>query len=369
MLAKVGRDRHDPVRVLLPAPGRAVRRQHARERRRARLLHGQRRRCSGRCRSRSLLLAMYYGAIGVAIVVAHRPPHRRRAPRSSASLLVTSIVSGIILDGEQPATATGSSRLLNLLAIPLHLRDLVFLGHIDPDVAARRRRDGGLPRRHRLRRRARRPRSRPAVATGGWTRQRRRHPQSPMIPRSRPTRPSRSRDVSVWFGPKVALSELSCSFGPGVTGLLGPNGAGKTTLMRAITGLIGSTRARSRIEGCDPRRDSARSSAASRWCPRTKPCRPGSRPASSCATSPTCTASPTATRPTARCDTVGLLDVADRRVDGFSKGMRQRTKVAAALVSDPRCSCSTSRLNGADPVQRAAPHRPVPARSGPRAAP
>ena len=40
------------------------------------------------------------------------------------------------------------------------------------------------------------------------------------------------------IGPKVALSELSCSFGPGVTGLLGPNGAGKTTLMRAITGLL-----------------------------------------------------------------------------------------------------------------------------------
>ncbi len=45
-------------------------------------------------------------------------------------------------------------------------------------------------------------------------------------------------DVSVWFGQKVALSELSCSFGSGVTGLLGPNGAGKTTLMRAITGLV-----------------------------------------------------------------------------------------------------------------------------------
>ncbi|MGH9269560.1 MAG: ATP-binding cassette domain-containing protein, partial [Acidimicrobiales bacterium] len=44
--------------------------------------------------------------------------------------------------------------------------------------------------------------------------------------------------VSVWFGQKVALTELSCSFGPGVAGLLGPNGAGKTTLMRAITGLL-----------------------------------------------------------------------------------------------------------------------------------
>ena len=61
--------------------------------------------------------------------------------------------------------------------------------------------------------------------------------------------------MSVWFGPKVALSELSCSFGPGVTGLLGPNGAGKTTLMRAMTGLVGVNQGTVRIEGHDPRRD------------------------------------------------------------------------------------------------------------------
>ena len=59
-------------------------------------------------------------------------------------------------------------------------------------------------------------------------------------------------DVSVWFGPKVALSELSCSFGPGVTGLLGPNGAGKTTLMRAMTGLVGVNQGTVRVEGRDP---------------------------------------------------------------------------------------------------------------------
>ena len=62
-------------------------------------------------------------------------------------------------------------------------------------------------------------------------------------------------DVSVWFGPKVALSELSCSFGPGVTGLLGPNGAGKTTLMRAMTGLIGVNQGTVRVEGRDPHRE------------------------------------------------------------------------------------------------------------------
>ena len=62
-------------------------------------------------------------------------------------------------------------------------------------------------------------------------------------------------NVSVWFRQKVALSELSCSFGPGVTGLLGPNGAGKTTLMRAITGLIDVNQGSVRVEASDPRRD------------------------------------------------------------------------------------------------------------------
>src|SRR5947208_13961529 len=64
-------------------------------------------------------------------------------------------------------------------------------------------------------------------------------------------------EVSVWFGPKVALSELSCSFGPGVTGLLGPNGAGKTTLLRIVTGLLPASRGHMKVAGGDPRHDAA----------------------------------------------------------------------------------------------------------------
>ena len=174
-------------------------------------------------------------------------------------------------------------------------------------------------------------------------------------------------DVSVWFGPKVALSELSCSFGPGVTGLLGPNGAGKTTLMRAITGLVGVNQGTVRVDGRDPRRDRrvhARDGAGARG-------RGGAvrahRPPASCDTSPTSTASPPATRPTRRCGTVALLDVADRRVDGFSKGMRQRCKIAAALVTrspGPRPRRAAQRCR---PGAAGAPDRPVqaPRRRGP----
>jgi branched-chain amino acid transport system ATP-binding protein len=58
-------------------------------------------------------------------------------------------------------------------------------------------------------------------------------------------------NVSVWFQQKVALSELSCSFGPGVTGLLGPNGAGKTTLVNLITGFDFPTTGRVELEERD----------------------------------------------------------------------------------------------------------------------
>ena len=160
------------------------------------------------------------------------------------------------------------------------------------------------------------------------------------------------RDLSVWFGPKVALSELSCSFGPGVTGLLGPNGAGKTTLMRAITGLLGPNAGTVLVGGRDPRSD--------REVHRTLALVPEDEAV------PGVLSARQLVRYVARLhgmddpdavdrslDTVGLLDVAHRKVRGFSKGMRQRTKVAAALVTDPSVLVLDEPLNGADPVQRA----------------
>ena len=160
-------------------------------------------------------------------------------------------------------------------------------------------------------------------------------------------------DVSVWFGQKVALSELSCSFGAGVTGLLGPNGAGKTTLMRAMCGLIPARQGRVEVLGSDPRRDRAvqarialvpeedavPESLTTRQLVRYQATLAGVRDPDALDRA---------------LDEVDLADVADRPLGGFSKGMRQRGKIAAALVTAPDVLVLDEPLNGADPIQRLA---------------
>lgn len=158
--------------------------------------------------------------------------------------------------------------------------------------------------------------------------------------------------VSVWFGQKVALSELSCSFGPGVTGLLGPNGAGKSTLMRAMTGLIGVNTGTVRVEGDDPRSDRGvqrRIALVSE--DEAVPPRLTARQLVRYVADLHGVSDPHATDEAL--GQVDMLDAADRKLGGFSKGMRQRTKVAAALVTNPSTLVLDEPLNGADPIQRA----------------
>jgi ABC-2 type transport system ATP-binding protein len=157
--------------------------------------------------------------------------------------------------------------------------------------------------------------------------------------------------VSVWFGPKVALSELSCSFGPGVTGLLGPNGAGKTTLMRSMTGLLDVNAGAVLVGGLDPRRD-RRSQHLIALVPEDEAV-PAALTARQFVRYVADLHRVADRAAPDRClAEVGLLDVADRRIGGFSKGMRQRAKVASALVTSPQVLVLDEPLNGADPVQR-----------------
>ncbi len=160
-------------------------------------------------------------------------------------------------------------------------------------------------------------------------------------------------DVSVWVGQKVALSDLSCSFGPGVTGLLGPIGAGKTTLMRAMCGLIPTRRGRVTVLGHDPRderdvqarvalvpeEEAVPEALTARQLVRYQAALNGVTDADAVERS---------------LAEVSLTDVGARRLGGVSKGMRQRAKVAAALVTDPEVLVLDEPLNGADPVQRVA---------------
>lgn len=159
-------------------------------------------------------------------------------------------------------------------------------------------------------------------------------------------------DASVWFGQKVALSELSCSFGGGVTGLLGPNGAGKTTLMRAITGLVPLNQGTVRVDGRDPRSDRSVQARVG-LVPEDEAVPAGLTARQFVAYVADLHGVAGRDAPDRALDQVGMLDVAGRRVDGFSKGMRQRTKVAAALVADPAVLVLDEPLNGADPMQRA----------------
>jgi ABC-2 type transport system ATP-binding protein len=158
-------------------------------------------------------------------------------------------------------------------------------------------------------------------------------------------------DVSVWFGQKVALSELSCSFGPGVTGLLGPNGAGKTTLMRAITGLIPVNQGQVLVTGRSPRSDRDVYGQLA-LVPEDEAVPRGLTPRQLC----TYVADLHGLTDRSIVDwalrTVEMEPAADRSMDGFSKGMRQRSKVAAALVKNPLVLVLDEPLNGADPVQR-----------------
>jgi len=159
--------------------------------------------------------------------------------------------------------------------------------------------------------------------------------------------------VTKWFGQKVAVSNLSCSFGPGVTGLLGPNGAGKTTLLRMLTGLLEPSEGAVSVLGEAPRSHPS-VYASIGLVPEENAVYPRmtARQFVHYAAVLSKVDDPEAVTQTAL-EQVQLVAEADRRLSGYSKGMRQRAKVAAALVHNPGVLVLDEPLNGTDPIQRA----------------
>jgi ABC-2 type transport system ATP-binding protein len=158
--------------------------------------------------------------------------------------------------------------------------------------------------------------------------------------------------VSRWYGNVVAVNDISFSLGPGVTGLLGPNGAGKSTLLHMLAGLLRPSAGRLTVAGepawrnpsiyrrigLVPEREAvhafltgyefARMNARLQRLPDPD------------------AAAAQAIR------TVDLEAAAHRQIGTYSKGMRQRAKIAGALVHDPTILLLDEPFNGMDPRQR-----------------
>jgi ABC-2 type transport system ATP-binding protein len=159
-------------------------------------------------------------------------------------------------------------------------------------------------------------------------------------------------DVSKWFGSIVALSEVSCTIGSGITALLGPNGAGKSTLLRVLCGLTAPSRGSVRILGQSPRRDLALARSVG-LVPQQEALFDPLRAVEFVALAAELHGMADPRRAAASSLEVVDLDPDDPRpVRSYSKGMRQRVKVAQALVHDPQVVLLDEPLEGLDPRQR-----------------
>ncbi len=159
--------------------------------------------------------------------------------------------------------------------------------------------------------------------------------------------------VSKWYGDLVAVSDLSFSIGPGVTALLGPNGSGKTTSLKMISGLIGQSSGRIEVKTLPPRGniETYRRFGLVNDVDNVYPYLTGWEFVWMNARLQRLPDPDEATK-----RAIGIVEMgsaSDRKIGGYSKGMRQRIKLAAALVHDPDVILMDEPLNGTDPAQRA----------------
>jgi ABC-2 type transport system ATP-binding protein len=172
---------------------------------------------------------------------------------------------------------------------------------------------------------------------------------------ARDTSPDRTvqlEHVSRWYGNVVAVNDISLSLGPGITGLLGPNGAGKSTLLHMMAGLLRPSAGAVRVLGQPAWRDPAVYRRIG-----LVPEREAVHPFLTGREFVTMNArlqgvADPAAASMAAIRTVDLEAAADRAVATYSKGMRQRVKLAGALVHDPSILLLDEPFNGMDPRQR-----------------
>jgi ABC-2 type transport system ATP-binding protein len=158
--------------------------------------------------------------------------------------------------------------------------------------------------------------------------------------------------LSRWFAGVVAVSGVSLVVEPGVTALLGPNGAGKTTLLRAIAGLIAPSQGTVRVFG-EPVRGNPELYRRIGFMQEHESVYDflTGRQFVELAARLQGVADPGAAA-RAAIETVDLAAAQDRRLRDYSRGMRQRMRLAATLVHDPPLLLLDEPLSGTDPTQR-----------------
>jgi len=160
--------------------------------------------------------------------------------------------------------------------------------------------------------------------------------------------------VSKWYGQVIGLNDVSVSVPAGITGLLGPNGAGKSTLMKLITGQLKPSKGSVQVLG-EPIWRNPRLFFRIGFCPEQDAFYErmtglewltalvrlngyGDRAAEAAARR--------------ALGIVELVDAADKKIGAYSKGMRQRVKLAQAIVHDPQLLILDEPLAGMDPLAR-----------------
>jgi len=164
----------------------------------------------------------------------------------------------------------------------------------------------------------------------------------------------RAEQVSRWYGEVIGVNDVTCEIGPGITALIGMNGAGKTTFIRLVTGQLRPTTGTLSVFGMEP---FANPEVYKRmgYCPEIDNFyehQTGRNFVKYLARLGGMDSNTAKKRTDEVIEQVGMADRADRKIAGYSKGMRQRIKLAQAMLHNPDVILLDEPLNGLDPVGR-----------------
>ena len=160
--------------------------------------------------------------------------------------------------------------------------------------------------------------------------------------------------LSKWYGQVIGLNDVSVEVGAGVTGLLGPNGAGKSTLLKVVTGQLKPSKGRAEVLG-EPVWDNPPLFFRLGFCPEQDAFyerMTGMEWVTALVRLNGLSEEEAAAAARSALEAVDLLGAADRRIGAYSKGMRQRVKLAQAIAHDPELLVLDEPLAGLDPIGR-----------------